>query len=138
MAFQGYLIKGNTTNTEFPMDLILADTYDVTPDQRSELKAFRDNDNYLNRVTSPNFKTKITFQTCEMNESDMQRIRNWLNSNIENSIQNALSLTIYKPNTSTYENIHMAYKTDETYRAKRIRGSNDVDYGKITWTFIQY
>lgn len=138
MAFQGYLIKGNTTNTEFPMDLILADTYDVTPDQRSELKAFRDNNNYLNRVTSPNFKSKITFQTREMNESDMQRIRNWINSNIENSIQNSLSLTIYKPNTGTYENIHMAYKTDETYRIKRIRGLNDVDYGKITWTFIQY
>ena len=139
MAFQGWLIKGNMTNTSFPMDLILADTYDVTPDQRSELKADRDNTNYLNRITSPNFKSKITFQTREMNEADMQRIRQWINSNVVNYIQNALSLTIWKPNRGVYENINMSYKTDETYRIKKIdRGENDIAYGKITWTFIQY
>ena len=135
--YQGYLIRGNKTHTDFPMDLIIEDTYDVTPDQRSELKAFRDSNNYLNRVTSPNFKSKIVFQTREMNESDMERIRSWINNNLINPIQNSLDLTIYKPNQATYENIGMAYKTDETYRIHSI-SSSDIKYGKITWTFIQY
>lgn len=139
MAFDKELIIGNKTGTAFPMDLIKKDSYDITPDQRSELKAYRDNTNYLQRITSPNFKSKIKFTTIEMGERDMARIRAWVRNNLINSVQNSLSLTIYKPNTGTYENINAAYKTDETYRIKTIdQVENNVNYGEITWTFIQY
>ena len=85
MSYQGWLIKFTDTDTLFPHELIAADTYQSTPLQRTEIKAYRDNNSLLHRVTSPNYKTKLKFQTLELTLAQMQRIRNILNAAFINS-----------------------------------------------------
>lgn len=53
--YKGYLIKFG--DHQLPNSFL--NKYVSTPNQRIEKKAFRDNTEYLNRVTSPNFKTTI-------------------------------------------------------------------------------
>lgn len=61
--FKGYLIKLN--DVEFPPEYIALESYKSTDNQRTELKAYRNSNNYLIRQTSPNFKTKVEFTTID-------------------------------------------------------------------------
>ena len=49
--FYGYLVKFG--NVVLPHSYIQYDTYKVVPFQRTELAAYRDNNNELHRTTSP-------------------------------------------------------------------------------------
>ncbi len=53
--YRGYLVKFG--GTQMPNSFFNA--YKSTPNQRTEMEAWRDNTNYLQRVTSPNFKTTL-------------------------------------------------------------------------------
>ena len=75
MAFDNWLIRFVKTGELFPHELIQKDTYQSTPLQRTEIKAYRDNDNYLHRVTSPNYKTKIEFQTYKLSLAQLSEIQ---------------------------------------------------------------
>ena len=75
--FQGWLIRNPNTHAEFPHRLIAKDSYQSTPLQRSDLKAYRDNSNLLHRVVSPNYKTKIEFSTIDkITQHQLQDIQN--------------------------------------------------------------
>ena len=81
-----YLLKFG--NTELPNKYITSDGYVDTPNQRTELEAYRDANILLHRVTSPNFKTTIMFTTCPMSLSDKKKFQNIIfqNPNVEDEI----------------------------------------------------
>jgi len=76
--FNGYLIKFIKTNSLFPHKFIERGTYKSTPLERQEIKKYRDNNNELHIVVSPNYKTKIEFSTFELNLSQVQELRDAL------------------------------------------------------------
>lgn len=138
MSYQGWLIKFTDTDTLFPHELIAADTYQSTPLQRTEIKAYRDNNSLLHRVTSPNYKTKLKFQTLELTLAQMQRIRNILNAAFINSQQRKLRVTYWDDELLSYRTM-TAYMTDTTYDVSVIkRNPYDIRYAPLTLTFIEY
>lgn len=64
--WQGYLLKAVKTNQIFPDTYINFGSWDSTPKQREELKAYRDdNTRNLTRVTADGMKSKFGFSTRE-------------------------------------------------------------------------
>lgn len=136
MAFNGYLIKFTKTGECFPHELIAKNTYKSTPLQRTEIKAYRDSANTLHRTTSPNYKTKIEFQTYELNLVEMKKIRTVLNSAFENSQQRKAKITYWDDELLQYRTM-TAYIPDITYNVISI-SMTDIRYSAVTFTFIEY
>lgn len=134
--FKGFLIRFPKTETQFPQELIQLDTYESTPLQRSEISAYRDINNLLHRVTSPNAKTKLTFQTINLSIEQMQNIRNIINSAFLDSQQRKLRVEYWDDELLNYR-IMTAYIPDLTYKVRSISGNN-IKYEPVTFTFIEY
>ena len=134
--FNGYLIKFPKTGALFPHELIAKNTYKSTPLQRTEIKAYRDSNNELHRRTSPNYKTKLEFQTHELSLAKMQKIRSVLNSAFENSQQRKVKVTYWDDELLQYRTM-TAYIPDITYSTIVI-SKNNIKYAPVTFTFIEY
>ena len=123
--FKGYLIK-------FPKK-----SYQATPLQRTEIKAYRDSNNLLRRVTSPNSKTKITFNTKDgLTLAEMRTIRGILNGAMSNSQQRKLDVEYWDDELLAYRTM-TAYIPDITYTPKLIT-ADSIKYAAVTFTFIEY
>lgn len=136
MSFQNWLIRFDRTNVLFPQRYIQKDTYKSTPLQRTEIKAYRDNNNLLHRVTSPNYKTKIEFQTYPLNLSELTEIQTKLDAAMENAQQRRLVLTYWDDELLSYRQATF-YMPDKTYSVSTI-GNGDIRYQPLTFTFIEY
>ncbi len=135
--FKGYLIKFPKNGLQFPHKLIAKESYQATPLQRTEIKAYRDSNNLLRRVTSPNNKTKITFNTIDgLTLTQMQSIRNILNGAMSNSQQRKLNVEYWDDELLAYRTM-TAYIPDITYTPKIITADN-IKYSAVTFTFIEY
>lgn len=136
MAFNGYLIKFVKTGKLFPHELIAKDTYKSTPLQRTEITAFRDNNNLLHRETSPNYKSKIEFQTLRLNVSMLKKIRDSLDLAFDNEQQRKIRVEYWDDELLRYRTM-TAYMPDITYEVSTISGNN-IKYKPVTFTFIEY
>lgn len=136
MAFNGYLIKFVKTGKLFPHELIAKDTYKSTPLQRTEITAFRDNNNLLHRETSANYKSKIEFQTLQLNVSQLKKIRDVLDLAFDNEQQRKIRVEYWDDELLMYRTM-TAYIPDITYEVKKIT-NNDITYAPVTFTFIEY
>lgn len=135
--FKGYLLRFPKNGLQFPHKLIAKETYQATPLQRTEIKAYRDSNNLLRRVTSPNNKTKITFSTKDgLTLSEMQTIRNVLNGAMTNSQQRKLEVEYWDDELLAYRTM-TAYMPDITYTPKKITADNII-YTAVNFTFIEY
>lgn len=135
--FKGYLLRFPKNGLQFPHRLIAKGTYQATPLQRTEIKAYRDSNNLLRRVTSPNNKTKITFNTKDgLTLAEMQSIRNVLNGAMSNSHQRKLDVEYWDDELLAYRTM-TAYMPDITYTPKKITADN-IEYSAVTFTFIEY
>lgn len=136
MSFLGYLIKFNKTGKLFPHRLIDGSSYQSTPLQRTEVKAYRDSNNLLHRTTSPNSKTKIVFKTLPLTLAQMQEVRGLLNSAFDNAQQRKLRITYWDDELLSYRTM-TAYIPDVTYQPSKITDS-DIRYEPVEFTFIEY
>lgn len=136
MNFEGYLISFPKTGKLFPHKYIERESYKSTPLQRTELKAYRDGDNGLHRITSPNYKTKIEFNTLEINLAALEEIQLCLRTAMVNSQQRKLRLKYWDEELLNYREAFF-YMPDKTYNTIFI-SSNDIKYAPIPFTFIEY
>lgn len=136
MSFNGYLIKFVKSGKLFPHELIAKEGYEATPLQRTEIKAYRDSNNKLQRITSPNSKTKIVITTKSLNLEEMTRLRQVLNSAMDNSHQRKLRMQYWDDELLAYRTM-TAYMPDITYTPKVIT-ADDIVYKPIQLTFIEY
>lgn len=134
--FNGYLLKSVKSGKIFPQELIALENYKPTPLQRTEIKAYRDNNNLLRRTTSPNHKTKIEFTTLELSLEQMERLRTWLNSAFDNSQQRRLRIEYWDDELLSYRTM-TAYIPDITYQYKRIT-ADSIEYMPVSLAFIEY
>lgn len=140
-TFRGYLIKAVRTGAVLPLKFIEWNSYKITPNQREEIKAYRDdNTRDLTRVTASGKKTAIEFKLRSMWLEDMMEFQGWLGSAMENTEeaheQRKVELEIY----DTEENI---YKTGYFYVPnmdnKILRITDDsIKYKSQTIKFIEY
>ena len=138
--FQGWLLRNPATLEEFPHNLIAKDTYQSTPLQRIELKAYRDNNVQLHRVVSPNYKTKIEFSTLDkITLAQLQQIHNFLTGvNVKRS-ERKIKLEYWDDELLQYRTMNAVYITDTTYPVSTIdRAKRSIRYKAIKFTFIEY
>lgn len=134
MAFDGYLLKFN--GYELPHKYIQLSSYDTTPNQRTELSAFRDNNNRLHRVTSPNHKTTIRFTTLPLNLIEKSEIQEVMKKGLLNETERKYKVTYWNDETNTYITSEF-YMPDVNYQIKKIEDKN-IEYNPISFEFIEY
>ena len=139
-AFQGWLLRNPTTQAEFPHKLIAKDTYQSTPLQRIELKAYRDNNVLLHRVVSPNYKTKIEFSTIDkLTLAQLQEIHDFLASVNLKKNERKIKLEYWDDELLQYRTMNAVYQTDTTYPVSTIsKIKRTIKYRAIKFTFIEY
>ena len=76
--YKGYLVKFGS----MALPNAFLTRYVSTPDQRTEKKAWRDNNNDLQRVTSPNFKTTLKLYMLYFFSLCKYCLRQYINSHI--------------------------------------------------------
>ena len=141
MAFAGYLLKSG--NNIFPHKYIELGSYDVTPDQREEIKAERDdNTRDLIRVTADGMKTAIHFKTRDnLTLAEVTEIRNFFYNNESNHKERKIALTFWNPDP--YNAAQPDYDNGQFYRPnlkfpiKRIEGNNII-HGALEIDLIEY
>ncbi len=134
--FNGWLIKFPKTGKLFPHRLIAKETYQSIPLQRTEIKAYRDSNNKLHRTTSPNYKSKITFNTTDLNLVDLEEIQSIIKGAMINTSQRKINVTYWDEELLNYRTM-TAYMPDKTYTTVSIN-KNNIKYKSITFTFIEY
>ena len=132
--YKGYLLK--VKDQIFPMKYIKSETYTSTDNQRSELKAYRNTNNYLIRQTSPNFTTKTQFQTPPLLQSQYEEIRQLLNQGTINRTERKIKITYWNSEDLTYKNA-VVYMPDISYTIKN-QMRNELLYNPLKMEFIEY
>lgn len=137
-AWRGYLFKGNTTNTEFPLKYIAWETWETNPDQREEIKAYRDeNTRDLTRVTAEGMKSKFKFKTREgLSLDELIEIEGWYAANESNHVERKISVTFWDDEQHTYKT-GTFYRSNPTYKIKRVTDTN-IYYKQIEYVFVEY
>lgn len=132
--FDGYLVKFG--NVVLPHSYIQYDTYKVVPFQRTELAAYRDNNNELHRTTSPNHKTTLKFSIRQVHLNEKIAIQQAMRNGLVNETERKYNITYWNDETNTYEQAYF-YLVDVTYPILKIVG-RDIIYRSIDYEFIQY
>jgi hypothetical protein len=134
MAYQGYLLAFG--NCILPNSYLIQKGYTSTPNQRTELSAYRDNFNSLHRVTSPNHKTSIRFTTGVLHLADKENLQEIMKSGLVDKTQRKYSVTYWNDETNTYITSFF-YMPDVTYSVIDTLG-NDIIYSSISFELIEY
>ena len=136
--FAGYLIKATVTNEEFPLRYIAWESYDSTPDQREEIKAYRDeNTRDLHRVTAQGTKTKISFKTRDgLNLHDKKVIQKWFTDAESDAQQRKINLSFWDDEANEYKTGDF-YRPDIKFTIKKVT-ENDIIYKELQITLVEY
>ena len=134
MAYEGYLIAFG--GCILPNSYLIQKGYSTTPNQRTELSAVRDNNNYLCRVTSPNHKTTIKLTTGVLHLSDKLAIQSIMAKGLVNEVERKYSVTYYNDETNSYITSYF-YMPDVTYSVIDTLG-NDIIYSSVSFELIEY
>ena len=140
MAFNGKLLelKINGNWTEFPMKLINAESYKVTPAQRMESSASRSATGLLKRTTCSHTASKIDLSTIVMTNKDVKTIEDLLTSAYTDSLQRKLDIKYYDPQSDSYKT-GTVYVPDIDYNIMRVdKTTNTIWYASTRYAFIEY
>lgn len=136
--FRGWLIKFGSQ--VLPNDFLLLEGWSATPNQRTEVDAYRDGNNLLHRETSENFKTKITLSVREMELEDKIRFQSIVNSGMIDAVQRKVDVTYWNDETNQYVTSQTGfYIPNFDWKISRVDEENNLLYYKdFTLTLIEY
>ena len=136
--FQGYLLKATATGEVFPLQYMLYESWNSTPNAREELKAYRDdNTRDLTRVTAQGHKTSFSFQTRpNIHLEDKIAIQKFFTDAETDHTQRKVSLQYWNDEDNAYHTSNF-YRPDMQFPIRRIVG-NDIIYGSIEIKGVEY
>lgn len=123
-------------DTWLPNEYITADGFITTPNQRTELEAYRNADVLLHRVTSPNFKTSITLTLCPMSLSDKMIVQEIINNAMLIPNERKVNVTYWNDETNGYSQGEF-YISDVTYSTLGYYGGERW-YKSVTYQLTEY
>lgn len=139
MSFEGWLIKFGAV--QLPNSYLLADGWESTPNQRTEISAWRDANILLHRDTSPNFKTSLKLNIKEMNLQEREALKAVIGLATlpdTDKKQRRVQITYWNDEDLEYRS-GVFYMTDTTYTIHRIDEDNkDIEYNGHTIELIEY
>ena len=140
--FEGYLVASvnNSGNViaPFPSEYMAFESYTSAPNQREEIKAYRDdNTRELFRITAEGMKSKIEFKTVKtLHLRDKQAIQSWISGATVDVHQRKVHIKFWDDENNQYKTGYF-YIPNMNFPIKRIT-ENDIIYGEIDITFIEY
>lgn len=139
--FRGYLVKAILSDTVLPLQFIEWDSYKSTPNQREEIKAYRDdNTRDLTRVTAEGKKSTIEFKLRSMWLEEKMEFQAWLGAGIENTQeaheQRKIELEYWDDEENAYKTGYF-YVPNIEYQIMHITDES-IKYKSITIKFIEY
>mgnify|MGYP003571472550 CR=1 FL=1 len=136
--FQGYLFKATDSNQIFPMKYIAYNTWKSTPNQREEIKAYRDdNTRNLTRVTASGTKSVFQFDTRDtITLDEKMEIQAFFTDNESVALERKINITYWNDEENAYKT-GAFYRPDIVFQIKHIEGNNII-YSKATIKLIEY
>ena len=134
--FEGYLLKAG--NKKFPNKYIQWGSYSSTPNQREEIKAFRnDNTRDLIRKTAQGTKTSIVFTTkSRLSLSEKKEIQEFFTDHESNALERKITLTYWNDEENRYKEGSF-YRPDITFVIRSIT-NNNIYYQGFDIELIEY
>lgn len=130
--FKGWMIK--VGDRIFPNEYIAINTYNSSPNQRTDQDSYTDGNGMLQRNILPHTRTKVTFSTPdEMHLEDKIIMQSFFN-------RDETTLTYWNDETNSYREGKF-YIADPNFPIKRIIDENDnsdIIYGVINLEIIEY
>lgn len=136
--FKGYLLRAVRTDTIFPNDYILYSSWKSTPNQREEIKAYRDdNTRELYRVTAEGQKSVFQFDTIDgLCLQDKINIQNFFTSAEINTKERKVQLEFWNEENNQYS-IGYFYRPNMEFTIQDI-SEDDITYSSLTFEFVEY
>lgn len=136
MAFSGYLLKSG--NDIFPHKYIQLASWNTTPNQREEIKAYRDdNTRNLTRVTAAGRKTAIQFKTRpHLHLAEKEEIQNFFYNHETDHDERKIQLTFWNDESNTYETGYF-YRPNMQFVIEQISDA-DIVYAEFTFDLVEY
>lgn len=130
--FEGYMIK--IGDNIFPNEYISMNTYNSSPNQRTDQDSYTDGNGKLQRNILPHTRTKVTFSTPdELHLEDKIKMQSFFN-------RDETTLTYWNDETNSYCEGNF-YIADPNFPIKRIVDNgkdSDIIYSPITLEIIEY
>lgn len=99
--FEGWFIKFG--NVILPNSYMYTDGYESTPNQREQLKAYRDGNRLLHLETSPNHKTTIKMNIRELWTDEKEAFQNVIKAAYLNERQRKIAVTYWNDEDNVYK-----------------------------------
>jgi hypothetical protein len=133
--YKGYLLKFG--DYQLPNSFI--NKYPSTPNQRLEKKAWRDNTEYLNRVTSTNFKSTLKPEIRRLSLDETALFESIKAHGLLNADQRKYQVTYWNRETLDYATGEF-YVSDIEYNVDHIADeeAGELYYEAFTLEMIQY
>lgn len=144
MSWQGYLIKKtvtvgtSTVDVVFPDKYIALESWESTPNQREEIKAYRDdNTRDLTRITAQGKKSVFKFKTRNyLHLAEKQEIQNFFTSSESDPNQRKIYLTIWNEENNDYMSAYF-YRPNMKFQIYKITNT-DIIYKEFQFELIEY
>lgn len=135
--WQGYLLRASMSGQDFPLKYIAFESWDSTPNQREEVKAWREEySRKLFRVTAPGKMSIFSFTTRDgLHLEDKIAIQNFFYNNEINHEQRTIQLKFWNEETNSYTE-GVFYRPNMNFQIKRVE-KNDIIYKEMKFEFIQ-
>lgn len=135
--WQGYLFKAVATNQIFPMKYIAFDTWESTPNQREEVKAYRDDyTRKLTRITASGKMSTFSFTTIDnLHLADKMAIQKFFTDAETDHIQRNIILQFWNEESNSYTQ-GVFYQPNPKFKIKRCTDT-DIIYKERTIELIQ-
>lgn len=136
--FDGWLIKFG--EQIMPNEFLLAEGWEATPNQRTELDAYRDGNNLLHRETSENYKTKIVMSVSDLDLAEKIRFQEIINSGMIDAKERKVNVTYWNDETNQYVTSPTGfYIPDIKWVIENLdEEKKNIHYKKFTITLIEY
>lgn len=136
--FNGWLIKFGVTI--MPNEFLVAEGWESTPNQRTEIDAYRDGNNLLHRETSENYKSKIVMSVRDLTLDEKITFQAIINSGMISEKERKVDVTYWNDETNQYVTSATGfYIPDIQWKIKRIdETEKQIYYKEFTITLIEY
>ena len=146
--FEGYLFKKTVTqgtsviDVPFPNRYIALDTWSSTPNQREEIKAYRDdNTRDLTRVTAQGKKSKFSFKTRKkLHLNEKKEIQQFFTDGEQQTggdpNQRKIQLTFWNDESNSYKTGYF-YRPNMEFKIYKIT-DDDIIYDEMSFELIEY
>lgn len=133
--YKGYLVKFGS----MALPNAFLTRYVSTPDQRTEKKAWRDNNNDLQRVTSPNFKTTLKLEIRPLSQKEKDLFNSLKANGLVDTDQRKYEVTYWNLDTGIYGSGYF-YVPDTEFSISHIADNDtgEMFYEAFTLEMIQY